>query len=193
MWMQLEINTLSEVSQKEKDKYHISYYLYVESKIWRKCTYLPNRNRLTDMEKRLVVAKREGWGGGYGMDQKSEVSSCTLLHLGWISNEVLPYSTRNLYTITWDRPWWKIIFTKRVYVCVCVYHYIVSHYNRHGPNIVNQQYFNKNIFKIVQNFKWIALNQKLCASREETLPGLFSYPYLSHSFILWLQLICGSY
>ena len=33
MWMQLEINTLSEVSQKEKDKYHISYYLYVESKI----------------------------------------------------------------------------------------------------------------------------------------------------------------
>ena len=31
-WMQLEVLTLSEVSQKEKDKY-IGYHLYVESKI----------------------------------------------------------------------------------------------------------------------------------------------------------------
>ena len=31
-WMQLEIIILSEVSQKEKDKYHI----FVESKIWYK-------------------------------------------------------------------------------------------------------------------------------------------------------------
>ena len=31
-WMDLEVIILSEVSQKEKDKYHI-YHLYVESKI----------------------------------------------------------------------------------------------------------------------------------------------------------------
>ena len=31
----------------------------VESKIWHKWTYLQNRNRLTDIEKRLVVAKGE--------------------------------------------------------------------------------------------------------------------------------------
>ena len=32
-WIQLEIFILTEVSQKEKDKYHI-YHLYVEYKIW---------------------------------------------------------------------------------------------------------------------------------------------------------------
>ena len=41
MWMQLEIITLSEVVQREKDKYHISQ----------------NRNRLTDTENTPVVAK----------------------------------------------------------------------------------------------------------------------------------------
>ena len=33
-WMELETLILSEVSQKEKDKYHMS--LYVESEIWHK-------------------------------------------------------------------------------------------------------------------------------------------------------------
>ena len=33
-WMQLEMIILSEISQKEKDKYHM--ILYVESKIWHK-------------------------------------------------------------------------------------------------------------------------------------------------------------
>ena len=41
----------------------IRYHLCVESKIWHKRTYLRNRNRLTDIENRLVVAKgEEGWG-----------------------------------------------------------------------------------------------------------------------------------
>ena len=31
VWMDLEINILSEVSETEKDKYHISYHLFVES------------------------------------------------------------------------------------------------------------------------------------------------------------------
>ena len=34
-WMQLEIIILSEVSQKEKDKYHM-ISLFVKSKIWHK-------------------------------------------------------------------------------------------------------------------------------------------------------------
>ena len=45
-WLQLEMIILSEVSQKEKDKYHMMS-LYVESIIWHKRTYLQNRNRLT--------------------------------------------------------------------------------------------------------------------------------------------------
>ena len=57
-WMDLEIITLSEVSQREKDKYYICH-LYVESKIWHKWTYLRNENRLADVENRFVVAKGE--------------------------------------------------------------------------------------------------------------------------------------
>ena len=33
---------------------------YVETKIWHKLTYTQSSNGLTDMENRLVVAKREG-------------------------------------------------------------------------------------------------------------------------------------
>ena len=58
-WMQLEILILNEVSQKESQ---IPYHLFVESKIWHRCAYLQNRNRLTDIENTVVVAKREGVG-----------------------------------------------------------------------------------------------------------------------------------
>ena len=34
-WMGLEAVLLSEISEKEKDKYHM-YHFYVESKIWHK-------------------------------------------------------------------------------------------------------------------------------------------------------------
>ena len=66
---------LSKVSPKEKDI--TWYYLYVESKIWLKWTYLTNR--LTDIENRLTIAKEE-WGGR-GMDWKFGVSRCKLLYL----------------------------------------------------------------------------------------------------------------
>ena len=45
------------------------------------------------MKKRLMVAKWEG--GGSGKDWKFGVRRCQLLHLDWISNEVLLYSTGN--------------------------------------------------------------------------------------------------
>ena len=37
----------------------------------------------------------QGGGGGRGMDWEFGVSRCKLLHLGWISNEVLLYSNGN--------------------------------------------------------------------------------------------------
>ena len=61
-WMQLEIIILSEVSQKEKYKYHV-IYLHVESKIWHKWTSLRNRSRIKDIENRSVAAKGLGRGG----------------------------------------------------------------------------------------------------------------------------------
>ena len=45
---------------------------------------------LTDMESRLVVAKGKGVGG---TGWEFGVSRCKVLHLEWISNEVLLYST----------------------------------------------------------------------------------------------------
>ena len=56
-------------------------------------TYLQNRNRLTDIENRLVVAKeeggnREGWTGSLGLEDTNS-------HLEWTSSEVLLYSTEN--------------------------------------------------------------------------------------------------
>ena len=65
----------------------------MESKIWHKRTYLQNRNRLTDIENRLVVAK--GSGKGRGVNWEFGVSRCQLLHLEWINNKVLLYSTEN--------------------------------------------------------------------------------------------------
>ena len=65
----------------------------MECKIWHKRTFLQNRNRLTDIENRLVVAK--GNREGSGMDWEFGVSRCKLFHLEWISNEVLLHSTGN--------------------------------------------------------------------------------------------------
>ena len=49
------------LSQKETN---IIYHSYVDSKVWYKWTYLQNRNRLADVENKLMVIKEErGWGG----------------------------------------------------------------------------------------------------------------------------------
>ena len=47
-----------------------------------------------DLENRLVVAKGEGEGGS-GLDWEFGVSRFKLLHLAWISNEILLYGTVN--------------------------------------------------------------------------------------------------
>ena len=66
MLVELETLILSKVSHKEK-KNTIWYHLYLESNVWHKWTYLQKRNKLMDMENRLVVAKGEGeevgWSG----------------------------------------------------------------------------------------------------------------------------------
>ena len=52
-----------------------------------------NRNRLTDLENRLVVAKGEGVEGR--MDWEFGVSRYKLLYIGWIKSKVQLYSTGN--------------------------------------------------------------------------------------------------
>ena len=61
--MGLESVMLSEISQRRRNIKRCP--LYVESKKkWYKWTYLQNRNRLTDLEKELVVAEGKDWGKG---------------------------------------------------------------------------------------------------------------------------------
>ena len=57
-WINLESTILSEVSQTEKDKYHM-LSLICGIKKWYKWTYLQNRNRVTDVTL-FTVIKGEG-------------------------------------------------------------------------------------------------------------------------------------
>ena len=82
---------VSEVSQKETT-YDI-IYMWILKYGTNEPIYLQNRTKLTDMEKRLVVAKGE-WGGS-DMDLEFDISICKLLYLEWISNKILLYSTGN--------------------------------------------------------------------------------------------------
>ena len=59
-WMDFEIIILNEVSQTEKEiSYDITYMWNLKEGY--KWPYLQNRNRLTDIENKLMVTK--GWGG----------------------------------------------------------------------------------------------------------------------------------
>ena len=53
---------------------------------------LSTEKKIMDLENRLVIAKGMGRGG---VDWESWVNRCKLLHLEWISNEILLYRTGN--------------------------------------------------------------------------------------------------
>ena len=50
-------------------------------------TYLCNRNRLTDIKNRAVVAKEVGGGRGR-VDWEFRISRCKLLYREWLDNKV---------------------------------------------------------------------------------------------------------
>ena len=72
------------------------------------------QKKIKDMESTLVVAGRRGEGSG--IDKEFGVGRRKLLHLDWISNEVL-------HPTFWVRTWWKNVWKKEC-MCVCVYTYI---------------------------------------------------------------------
>jgi len=89
-WIELEILILSEVSQKEKDKYHVI------SHIW---NLIYGTNELFHRKETYRLGEqscgRQGGGGGSRIDWESEVKRCEVLHLECISNEILLYNTGN--------------------------------------------------------------------------------------------------
>ena len=96
-WMQLEINILSEVTQKKTNT--IWYYLYVESKKkWYKWTYLQNRKRFTGLENKFTVA------GGEEIVRQFGMVMYTMLYLKLVTNKDLLFSTWNstwCYATAW--------------------------------------------------------------------------------------------
>ena len=89
-WMELQILILRVVSHKEKDKYHIISHIWnliygTDESFYRKETH-GLREQTCDCQ---------GGGKESGMDWVCAVSRCKLLHLEWISNEILLYSTGN--------------------------------------------------------------------------------------------------
>ena len=58
-------------------------------------TYLQCRKRLTDLENELIVGKGVGEGSGKGIVRTFGMDMYTLLHLKWITNKDLLYSTWN--------------------------------------------------------------------------------------------------
>ena len=75
-WMDLEIVILSEVHQTEKDKYDITYMWILRK--WYTWTYLQNRNRVTDVENKLMVTKGERGGG---INWEIGIDTYTLLYI----------------------------------------------------------------------------------------------------------------
>ena len=86
-WMNLEFNILSEVDRKRKTIFcDITH-------VWNlKGTYQWNRNRLTDIQNRLVVAK-EGRTGSLGLADE------IYLYIEWIKNEVYSMAQGILFSI----------------------------------------------------------------------------------------------
>ena len=61
-WVDLETVIQSEVSQKEENKYRL-ILLHVNLEKWYRWTYLQSRNRDTDVEDKIMIAKGEKLGG----------------------------------------------------------------------------------------------------------------------------------
>ena len=86
--MALETLMLSEICRKEKDKYHAITY---------------NWNIVYSINEPIYRKETNSWTWrtdlwlprGSGKDGELGVSRCRLLHLEWISNEILLYSTGN--------------------------------------------------------------------------------------------------
>ena len=86
--MQLEIIILSEVGPKEKDKYHMTSYMWT----LKHGTNEPIYKTEINLENRLVVAKGEGEGSEKWWEFGVR---CKLLHLEWMGHKVLLHSTGN--------------------------------------------------------------------------------------------------
>ena len=112
-WMELQTLVLSEVSQKQKDEYHMI------SHTW---NIIHGTIEPFHRKENHVLGKQtcgcQGRGRGSGMDWESRVNRCKLLPLEWIRNEILLYSTGTISS----HMWWSMMednVRKRMNICMC--------------------------------------------------------------------------
>ena len=79
IWMELETLILSEVSQKEKDKYHMISHMWNPKYSTNKPIYKSETDSQTYSTNLWLQ------GVGIGMDWEFGISRCKLLNLEWIS------------------------------------------------------------------------------------------------------------
>jgi hypothetical protein len=77
-WLNLETITLSETSQAEKDKHHKTLLTCGILKRYKQ-TYLQNRNRVTNVENKLMITR--GKWGRRGIKWEIRIALSTLLHI----------------------------------------------------------------------------------------------------------------
>ena len=76
-------------------------------------SYAGNRKKLTNLDNRLVVAKRWGWvGGEFG------ISRCKLLYIEWINNTVLLSNIGNYIQYPVINHHGKEYEKEYVYICI---------------------------------------------------------------------------
>ena len=91
-WIDLEIIILSEVSQKEKDKYHDITYMWNLKYDTNEPIFKTETDSQTQRTDFWLQRGRWGWRG---MDWEFGISRRKLLYIEWINNKVLLYSTGN--------------------------------------------------------------------------------------------------
>ena len=120
-WVELETLILSQVGQKEKDKYHMLSY------IWN-LIYGTNEpfHRKENHEHGEQTCGCQAEGRGNGMDWEFGVNRCRLLPLQWISNEILLYSTGNyIWSLVMEHDGGKYE-KKNIHVCVYLGYFVVQ-------------------------------------------------------------------
>ena len=114
-WMHLESVIQSEVSQKEKNKYHILMHRCGIQKKWYR-SYLQSINRDTDIGNKCVNTKGKG-EGGRNWEIGIDIYTRFILCIKQITNENLLYSTGNstqcsvvTYTVKESKKEWIYVY-----------------------------------------------------------------------------------
>ena len=88
-----------------------------------------NFQRWSSIENRLMVVKEEGVGRG--MDWECGINRCNLLHIEWMENKVVLYSTGNYIHCPGINHSGKEYEEEGIYLSIYLSIYLYTHAHRH--------------------------------------------------------------